>query len=290
MAANVRATFLRITLGAELTRLREQAGLTGDQAAKKVGCAASAISRVENGTSGFQRIEQFTKLLEAYAATFEDTEVLTDWYKNAKQEDWWTPKVSVLPSGLTTFLAFESGARSARAWTPMVVNGLLQTEAYARALIESARSADDRTSEFVENAVEVRLNRKKRITEDGMELVCIMDESALRNMVGGPDVMRDQYEEIKRLGALPNVTIQIIPFAAPAYRVVGGEFLLLDFDRKDLPGPAVVSSTVSGEARVLSKERPVKQFSRRFDFLTKGALPVHETPAFLDRLAREVAA
>ncbi|MEV7617577.1 helix-turn-helix transcriptional regulator [Streptomyces sp. NPDC089799] len=289
MAANVRATFLRITLGAELTRLREQAGLTGDQAARKVGCAPSAISRVESGTSGFQRIEQFAKLLDAYEVSRQDMAVLTDWYKNAKQEDWWTPKASVLPSGLSTYLAFESGAKIARAWTPMVVNGLLQTESYANALIETARIADDRTEEFVENAVVVRMNRKKRITDEGMELLCIMDQSALTNMVGGPEIMREQFEEIKRLAALPNVAVRIIPTCAPAYRVFG-DFLLLDFDRKELPGPVVASPSVGGETRVLSKERPVKQFIRRFEHLAQSALPVHETPTFLDQLAREVKA
>ncbi|MFG2986225.1 helix-turn-helix domain-containing protein [Streptomyces sp. NPDC048258] len=291
MAAHVGSTFLRIMLGAELTRLREQAGLTGDQAAKAIGLrSASMISKVESGQSGFERIDQLMKLLNEYKVPFEGQEMLADWYRNAKGGDWWSPKVSVLPSGLNTFLAFESGARSARVWTPMVVNGLFQTEDYARALIESARIADDRTSEFVDNAVEVRVTRKKRITEEGMELVCIMDESALTNWVGSPEIMQAQYEEIRRLSALPNVTVRIIPAKAPAYRVVGGEFFILDFDRKELPGPAVVSSGVGGEVRVLSKERMVKQFSRRFDQLAQGALPVHETPAFIDRVAREVAA
>ncbi|WP_329317303.1 helix-turn-helix domain-containing protein (plasmid) [Streptomyces sp. NBC_01278] len=288
MAANVRATFLRISLGAELTRLREQAGLTGDQAARKVGCAPSAISRVESGTSGFQRIEQFARLLDAYDVSRQNAAVLTDWYKNAKREDWWAPIGSVLPSGLSTFLAFESGARRIQVWTPMVVNGLFQTEEYAEALIEGARIADDRTAEFVESAVKVRMNRKKRITEDGMKLVCIMDQSALTNMVGGLDLMRAQYEEIKKLSALPNVTLRFIPAKAPAYRVLSGEFQILDFDLKELPGPVVASTTVAGETRVLSKERPVRQFIRRFDVLAQGALPVHDTPAFIDQVAREV--
>ncbi|MFE3608351.1 helix-turn-helix domain-containing protein [Streptomyces goshikiensis] len=289
MAANVRATFLRITLGAELTRLREQAGLTGEQAAKIAGCAPSAINRLEGGTSGFQRIEQFTKLIrDAYKVTRKDAAILTDWYKNAKQEDWWAPIGSVLPSGMNTFLAFESGARNARVWTPMVVNGLIQDEEYAKALIESARIADDRTAEFVESAVKVRMARKKRITNEGMELVCIMDQSALTNVVGSMDVMRAQYEEIKRLAALPNVTLRFIPAKAATYRVLSGEFQILDFDRQDLPGPAVASTTVAGETRVLSKERPVRQFIRRFDVLSQGAIPAHETPAFIDQIAREV--
>lgn len=288
MAANVRSTFLRIVLGAELTRLREQAGLTGEQAAKSVGCAPSAISRVENGTSGFQRIEHFTKLLDAYRVGFEGQELLTDWYRNAKADDWWTPTVSVLPSGVSLFLAFESGATAMWAWCPMVVYGLLQAKAYTRALMESAKAADERTTEFVDSSVDIRMTRKKRITEDGMELVCIMDESALRNMVGSAEIMREQYREIAELAKLPNVTVQIIPASAPAYRVLGGAFHILDFDRKALPAPVVAMDTVAHSMQVTSKARQVKQFQRRFEFLTRGALPDHETPAFLEKLAREV--
>ncbi|MER6256277.1 helix-turn-helix transcriptional regulator [Streptomyces sp. NPDC001584] len=291
MAAHVGPTFLRIMLGAELTRLRDQAGLTGDQAAKAIGLrSASMISKVESGHSGFERIDQFMKLLDEYKVPFEGQEMLADWYRNAKGGDWWSPKSATMPSGMNLFLAFESGAKITKVVTTQVVNGLLQAETYARALHESARIADDRTSEFVENAVEVRMTRKKRITEEGMELVCIMDESALRNMVGGPEIMLEQYEEIRRLASLPNVTVRIIPFSAPTYRVFG-EFHVLDFDRKELPDPVVVtSSTVDQGMKCLSKLRPVKQFVRRFDILAQGALPAHETPAFLEQLEREVTA
>lgn len=291
MAAHVGPTFLRIMLGAELTRLREQAGLTGDQAAKAIGLrSASMISKVESGHSGFDRIDQLMKLLDEYKVPFEGQEMLADWYRNAKGGDWWSPKSSTMPSGMNLFLAFESGAKIVKVCTPQVVNGLLQDEDYARALMESARIADDRTTEFVENSVEVRMTRKKRITEEGMELVCIMDESALRNMVGSPETMVKQYEEIDRLASLSNVTVRIIPFSAPTYRVFG-EFHVLDFDRKELPDPVVVtSSTVDQGMKCLSKVRPVKQFVRRFDILAQGALPAHETPAFLKRLAREVTA
>ncbi|MFD0352911.1 helix-turn-helix domain-containing protein [Streptomyces sp. NPDC127110] len=289
MGAHVGPTFLRIMLGAELTRLRDLAGLTGDQAAKKIGLrSASMISKVESGHSGFERIDQLMKLLDEYEVPLEGQEMLADWYRNAKGGDWWSPKSSTMPSGMNLFLAFESGASSVKVCTPQVVNGLLQSENYARALMESARVADDRTTEFVENAVEVRMTRKKRITEEGMELVCIMDESALRNRVGSPEIMLEQYEEIEHLASHRNVTVRIIPFSAPTYRVFG-EFHVLDFDRKELPDPVVVApSTVDQGMKCTSKPKPVKQFVRRFDVLAQGALPAHETPGFLERLKREV--
>ncbi|MFE7117198.1 helix-turn-helix domain-containing protein [Streptomyces sp. NPDC057654] len=286
MAANTGATFLRIMLGAELARLRENAGLSGEQAAKAAKCAASTITNLEKGTTGFRRIGQYVDLLTAYSVDDEGQELLLDWYKNAKGDDWWTPNVSVLPSGMPAYLGFESGAKTLSPWCPGVVYGLLQTEEYARELMLSAKAADETTTDFIDSAVAVRINRKKLITEGGLELVCLMDESALTNMVGNPDVMHCQYEEITRLAKLPNVTVQIIPATAPAYRLTAGNFTVLDFDRKALPGPVVSASTVVGAVQVISKQKVVKRFSRRFDFLTRGALPDHETPGFLERLAR----
>ncbi|MFD7015233.1 helix-turn-helix domain-containing protein [Streptomyces sp. NPDC059928] len=288
MAANTGSTFLWIMLGSELGRLREKAGLSGEQAAKAAACAPSTITNLEKGTTGFRRIGQFTDLLDAYGIDDVGQELLVDWYKNAKGEDWWTPNTSVLPSGMPAYLGFESGAVGLNTWVPSVVYGLLQTEQYARALIESAKAADERTTEFVDSSVAVRANRKKIITEQGVELVCVMDEGALRNMVGDPGIMRGQYEEIIRLNELPNVTVQIIPFSAPAYRVTAGPFTLLHFEPTSLPRPVLSMDTVSHAVQVISKPRVVKQFQRRFDFLSRAALPAHETSAVVERIAREV--
>ncbi|WP_327357938.1 DUF5753 domain-containing protein [Streptomyces sp. NBC_01304] len=157
-----------------------------------------------------------------------------------------------------------------------------------RALMESAKGADETNTDFIDGSVEVRAKRKKLITEAGAELFCLMDESALRNVVGNAEIMRDQYRQIAELARLPNVTVRVIPFSAPAYRVTSGGFTVLDFDRKDLPGPVVSMSTVSSAVQVVSKPKVVKQFGRRLDFLAGGTLPDHETPALLERFAREV--
>ncbi|MFG2415116.1 helix-turn-helix domain-containing protein [Streptomyces goshikiensis] len=281
-------TFLRIVLGQELTRLRDQAGLTLAQAAKDAGCATSTVHNVENGTSGFRRIEQLAALLGAYKLNRADQAMLMDWHRQAKGEDWWTTRVAHLPSGMNLYLAMESGASAAKWWCHGVVNGLLQTQEYAHELIRSAKAANDTTEEFIEQAVDVRIKRQRRITEEGMELTCIMDEAALTNMVGSPELMRRQLQAIVELTELPNVTIQIIPRRAPTYRAVGGDFGIFSFDPAQRLEPAVASATVDGNTRVSSKERQTKQFQRRFEVLTQGALPRYDTPKLLEQLAREV--
>ncbi|MGW2680903.1 helix-turn-helix domain-containing protein [Streptomyces sp. NPDC001436] len=288
MAANVGKTFLRIVLGQELTRLRDQAGLTLAQAGKAAGCAGSTVHNVESGTSGFRRIEHLAALLTAYNLSKADRTMLMDWHRQAKGDDWWTTSVSVLPSGMNLYLALESGAVGAKWWQPMVVHGLLQTRDYAHALISTAKAANDTTDEFVESAVDVRIKRQNRITEDGMVFDCIMAESALTDMVGSSKIMREQYSRIAELSELPNVTIQIIPKGAPTYRATGGDFGIMRFDPSQRLDPVVTCSTVDAAMRVASKERQTKQFARRFEELAKGALPAYETPNFLHQLSREV--
>lgn len=288
MAANVGKTFLRIVLGQELTRLREQAGLTLAQAAKDAGCVASTVHNVESGTTGFRRIEQLSALLAAYKLSKADSAMLMDWHRQAKGDDWWTTSVSYLPSGMNLYLAMESGASDAKWWCHGVINGLVQTPDYAHELIRSAKVANDTTEEFIEQAVDVRIKRQKRITEEGMELTCIMDEAALTNVVGSSELMRQQHRAIAEMNELPNVTIQIIPKRAPTYRAVGGDFGIFSFDPAQRLEPAVASATVDGTMRVSSKSRQTKQFQRRFEVLARGALPPYETPKFLEQLSREV--
>ncbi|MEW1639831.1 helix-turn-helix transcriptional regulator [Streptomyces sp. NPDC093801] len=288
MAANVGKTFLRIVLGQELTRLREQAGLTLAQAGKEAGCAGSTVHNVESGTTGFRRIEQLAALLAGYNLSKADRAMLMDWHRQAKGEDWWTTSVSYLPSGMNLYLAMESGANDAKWWCHGVVNGLLQTPDYAHWLIRSAKLAHDTTEEFIEQAVDIRIKRQRRITEEGMELTCIMDEAALTNVVGSSEIMRQQLRAIAELNELPNVTIQIIPKRAPTYRAIGGDFGIFSFAPEQRLAPAVASATVDGTTRVSSKERQTKQFHRRFEALAQGALPPYETPQFLEQLSREV--
>ncbi|MER7759436.1 helix-turn-helix transcriptional regulator [Streptomyces sp. NPDC097619] len=289
MAANVGSTFLRIVLGAELARLRDQAGLTGEAAARHAGCSPTTISSVEQGKTGFRRIEHLARLTDAYGVDEEGQAWLMDMHRQSKGDDWWSTGLSTMPSGMNLFLAMESGAKTVDAWCPGVVNGLIQTKEYAHALISKAKFANDTTDAFVENAVEIRMTRQKRITEQGMKLNCVMDESALTNMVGSSKTLRDQFDYIIELMTKhPNVTVQIIPKAANTYRLTGGDFYILGFDPKQLPTPIVASGTVDGTTRVSSKERQANQFARRFEELVRGALPAHETPKFLQRLKKEV--
>lgn len=95
--------------------------------------------------------------------------------------------------------------------------------------------------------------------------------------------MREQFEEITRLAALDNVTVQILPTSTATYRS-SFNFSLLEFAP---PLPTAVQTDAAEGANISDKDTTVWSFARRFDALSAGALAPAEAPQFLNRLARE---
>ncbi|MDT3398752.1 helix-turn-helix transcriptional regulator [Streptomyces sp. B1866] len=287
MAAPTGPTVRRMQLGWELRRLREKEGKTLAQAVDGLGFSASKLHRVENGLAALKSAADLRALLERYGVTSEeDIEFLTEIQRGSLNRGWWAPYRSIMPSGMATYVGLESGARAIRTWQPSVVFSLLQTEQYARELLQTAKPVEETTTEFVERTIVVRKERRKQfIRKDSrQELWAVLDEAALRHTVGGPDVMREQYEDLIRLSKLDNVTVQVLPMTSAAYRS-SFNFTLLEFGPLL---PTVVQTDAAEGSIVSDKDTTVWSFSRRFDALRASALAPGETPMFLHRLAGEI--
>jgi len=215
----------------------------------------------------------------------EDIEFLAEIHRDSLNRGWWSQYRSTMPSGMAMYVGLESGARAIRAWQPNVVLGLMQTERYVREMLEAAKPIEETTTEFIERNIQVRMERKEQLTrKDGrLKVWAILDEAALRRVIGGPDVMREQYEEIIRLTKLDNVTVQVLPMATATYRS-SANFTLLDFDTPQL---TVVQTDMPEGSVVSDKDTTIWAFTRRFDALRAAALAPGETPTFLHRLAGE---
>ncbi|MFI0734130.1 helix-turn-helix domain-containing protein [Streptomyces sp. NPDC021225] len=287
MAAPTGPTVRRMQLGWELKRLRDKAGFTLAEAVDGLTFSTTKLYRVENGLSALPKAADLRALLDRYGVEDEeDVDFLTDIHRDSLNRGWWSLFRSVLPSGMGMYIGLESGARSVRAWQPNVVLGLLQTERYAREMFQAAKPVHETTTEFVERNIQVRMERKRALTRksEPLELWVIQDEAALRRVVGSPEVMREQYEEILKLSQLDNVTVQILPMATAAYRSASN-FSLMEFGT---PLPTVVQIDRADGSDISDKDTTVWSFSRRLDALRAGALAPGETPAFLQRLAREI--
>lgn len=288
MAAPHRPTARRIELGHELRQLRKQAGLTLEEVAKHLRVSDTQMQRVETGMQSFRRADQLKKLLALYGVTDEDAvESLLAIQRDSSSQEWWTPHAGHLITGMPRFLGIESAAEEIRAYHPTRVYGLLQTEAYARALHENAKPIMETTTEFAEHNVQVRVKRKEALTrqENPLKLWVILYEPALRYVVGDTDVMREQYEEIVSLAALDNVTVQILPQTVRGY-LGAYDFVILDLGDL-LPTTVQVDTAWFGSA-VTDKPREVGMFRRQMEALSRSALPPLDTPKFLNQLSREI--
>ncbi|MEW1700740.1 helix-turn-helix transcriptional regulator [Streptomyces sp. NPDC091278] len=274
-------------LGMELAALRRQQGLTVEQVVDGLDISGSQYRRAENATGALRKNSDLVAVLNRLGVTEEaDVNFLLEIHKGSLRRGWWSGCWRTMPSGMAFYVGLEDGAVSLRCWQPTLVFGLLQTEAYARALIELEKPVAETNTETVERGAELRLQRKQILTrEEPLVLRVILAEAALRNVVGSPDVMREQYEEINRLNKLDNVSIQILPWKAPTYRCAFN-FALMEFPD---PLPSVAQmDTIDGGSNITDKQADLSQFSRRFEALRDGALPVGETPNFLHQLAREI--
>ncbi|MET9889479.1 Scr1 family TA system antitoxin-like transcriptional regulator [Streptomyces sp. NPDC006465] len=208
---------LRQRLRDRLKRARETAGLTQRQVADTFGWSPSKVIRIENGRIGVS-VTDAMALVAEYGIESEEARQLIDLTKAARQPSWFTAYRSVITPEFETFLAYEESASIVRAYERDVVPGLLQTEEYARALLQGiAEGGEEGGDEVLELRVDLRMKRQKILQSDEAEFFFILDESALHRRVGNAAIMRQQHEALLRINETSNVNVFYVPFTAGAY-------------------------------------------------------------------------
>ncbi|CAM5510318.1 helix-turn-helix domain-containing protein [Streptomyces abikoensis] len=286
MAARRGPTFRRRELGKELRRLRERKGYGTKEAAAAIESSEAKLNRVETGHNQLPRVRDLEDLLDFYGVTdIDDRDHLLALHRESLSHDWYRPYQNFLPSGAVLYMGLETDAAAIKAWNSQLIFALLQTENYARSIFMTSKAVDERTTEFVEENVALRMKRKEILHQDDPpELRVILDEAALRRMIGSPEIMREQYKEIERVAALDHVTIQILPQNLVTYRS-WANFVMLTFDAK-LDSVVMLDGGLG--PIVTDKPREVAAYERRFDAMREGALAPVKTPEFLNRLAGEI--
>jgi transcriptional regulator with XRE-family HTH domain len=219
-------TLHRRRLARRLRRLREQAGLTITEAAPKLDKTKSALSRIETGetVADTHLVRSMMDIYDRY------DEHLLALAREAMRPGWWTP-YGIRDRG---FLGLETDADEEWDFSLSYVPGLLQTEAYMRAVFNNGRLKW--TKKQFDNQVAARLVRQQRLTNDRpIQLSAIIDESALRRATGGWDVMRDQLAHLVEVAALATVTLQVIPYALGSHPGQDGAFTVLEFQDPEDP-------------------------------------------------------
>lgn len=286
MAAPKGPTSRRVYLGKVFEKLRLDQGQSIAEVSAALNFSKEKMWRFEKGRTSLPNTEDLRALMEHYGVSDdEDVENLLKIHRESLSQGWWVPYNPHLQKGMREYVGLEADALAISAWQPNLVFGVLQTENYTRALLESAKAVDEITTEFIDANIDLRMSRKRLLIEDEpRSLWIIMAEEALRATIGGPEVMNEQYEEIRRLAALDHVTVQIIPSTSAGYRA-SQNFVMLDLEE---PLTRMVQADhVNGQAWVTDKKPDVGRFSRRFDALRAAALDPSETPKMLKSLERK---
>jgi transcriptional regulator with XRE-family HTH domain len=273
-------TIRRRRLGAELRRHRDEAGVTIDAVAERLGCSASKVSRIETGhTSATPR--DVKDMLDIYGVYGTQSDELVQIAREARQKGWWHPYSTVLTGA---YVGLEAAARSVRAYEQQVVPGLLQTERYAAAMIHAARP--DIGADEAARRVSVRMARQSLlIQDDPIDLWVVLDEAVLSRPVGGDEVMRDQLKRLAEASELPNVTIQVLPFEAGAHAGMDGTFAILDFPEVEDPDVVFAENATGG--LFLEKSDELRKYVFIFDQIRSTALSSEKSAKLITMLAEE---
>ena len=275
----------RRRLRTELRRARLDAEQTQEQVAAAMDWSLSKLIRIENGSVGIS-LNDLKAILAHYKITDEErTAELIALSKQSRERSWWNTYRDLSPR-LVQLIEYESASFIIRNFQPMVIPGLLQTEEYATAMIRNY--SPQATGQEVKTGIEVRMKRQQILQQSQMPLMFfIMDEAAVRRLVGGREAMSRQVKRLLEESAKPAVTIEVVPFSAGAHPGMQGSFMLFEFpDAEDddalyLEGP--------GEIRLNRDDaEEISNFRDRFEALRELSLGPQGSVDLLRHLLSEL--
>ncbi|WFE29592.1 helix-turn-helix transcriptional regulator [Solwaraspora sp. WMMD791] len=277
-------TIARWQLGRQLKTAREAAGFTQLAIAEVLACSESKIYKIEAGDVGVGRGDLIV-MLDRYGVTDEDRRTtIFDLQKQGKQRGWWS-KYGNLPMNYSMYVGLEGAAREVRNFELAIVPGLLQTEEYARAVVEAAWP--DNPGE-VDRRVELRMARQACLTDDPpLKFWAIVDEAALHRRTGGNAVMRRQLDHLAAVSTQPNVMLQVLPFSEGHHPGTTGSFSILDFD-EDVHSPVAYVISPAGDV-YLERPEDMNRVTLTYTHLHAAALSPGKSRDLIAAIAKDLA-
>ncbi|MFC9286093.1 helix-turn-helix domain-containing protein [Streptomyces sp. NPDC057052] len=280
MPAGGRPTVRSRRLGTALRQYRHAAKLDQPQAAEIIAASQARVSRLESGHVT-ARVIEVRLLLDAYGVT--DPEVrskLEELAKHSKKRGWWLEHAAHLRPDYLDHIALEDDATYIRQWQPTLVPGLLQTPAYAEAVI--AAGPGYVAPEVLEQLVKVGEGRQVKIGEGGASYTAILWEAVITHPLVSIDIHRHQLATILEIGERKNVTVQVLPFSAGALAATTSAFSSFSFDAEPVV-EAVTLENLRGTS-VLEAPEDLTAYANMYDLLRSAAL----APDASARLIRDV--
>ncbi|MDQ3403074.1 MAG: helix-turn-helix domain-containing protein [Actinomycetota bacterium] len=269
-------------LAAELRRLRSNADMSREFVSEKTSINKATLYRIETAKTKPQKRTLLT-LLKLYEVDQQQGDYLTALLKDAGKQGWLRPYHSDLPEEYTAYISFEDEARGIRNYETSFIPGLLQDEAYARAVIRGVLPGA--TDDEVEDRVRARIERQGVLTKDTpLKLWAVVDEAALHRVVGGVEVMAAQLGTLAKAAKAPNITIQVIPFGAGAHPGMPGQFILMDF-ADPMDTDLIYIDSMVGDL-FLEADADISRYRSIFDNLVAVALSPNDSASLIAERAK----
>jgi transcriptional regulator with XRE-family HTH domain len=275
----------RRRLRAELKKARQESGLTQEQVASEMDWSLSKIIRIESASTGISA-NDLKALLQLYGVKdSEQVDSLLALARAARERSWWSAYREA-PQSLLQLIEYESAASVVRQFEPTFVPGILQTEDYARAVIQDYYN-ERPGSDKLHALVELRVRREDLFDTDNPPFFQFMlDEAVIRRLVGGSSVMRHQLRRLIEVAGRPNVTVEVIPFSAGLHPGMNGPFEIIEFaDPSD--SDIVFLESPRGDIVSDDPEETLK-YREAFEGLAKVALGPRDSLARIAKIADEM--
>jgi transcriptional regulator with XRE-family HTH domain len=273
----------RRLIGAALRRFRERAGFTLEDAANILECDRSKISRIETGQRSV-RPKELRELLDEYGADEARRDALVSIARQARQSGWWQSYSHVLSDAYQDFISLEASASAVWIYEAQLIPGLLQTEDYAQAIARASLVGE--SQEERDQFVQARLTRQQVLTRTNpLQFWAVLSEGALRQMVGGREVMQAQLRHLIEIGSnQPNVNLQVLPFSAGAHAATSGPFAIMKFPEAPDLGVVYLEGQTGGI--YLESADEVARYTLVSEHLRASALSTSATTRLIDEVAR----
>jgi transcriptional regulator with XRE-family HTH domain len=275
---------VRRRLGSELRRLRDRAGLSLEQVARELEVSPSKISRLETGQSP-AKVWDVRNLLTLYGVEDEEYRRRAErWVNEGKSQGWWHPYSDASPSDLDQYISLESEAAEINSFCGQLLQGLIQTEEYARTVLSSV--LPDLPEDRIEDLVRIRMRRQRILDEPGraLRLGMVIDESVLDRPIGGPDVMAPQLERLVDLSS--RIDIRVRPSTAPFHLAMLAPFTVFIPAIHEID-PTVVNVESAFHDAYWYEPEDVAPFVRAFGELQESSLSPDESVALILRKIEE---
>jgi transcriptional regulator with XRE-family HTH domain len=277
--------FYRHLLSSHLQEARKKAGYSQPDVARETGWSLSKVMRLESGRVKISMTD-LKALISFYNLDPDNAEKLRRAAEEARRQPWWYEYRSLLSEGFQSYLGYEASASVIRNFEALFIPGLLQTEEYAHVALQQSVVPEK------EELLDLRIKRQERMLSESSstELRFLIDEAALRRVVGDSELMEAQIRHLRNVSTLDHVSVGVVPFSSGLYPLLRSPYVIFEFAKVDQERVVYLEnpdgSVILNNKAIVGVQRSVEDYLEAFwEVENRYAQPITEWSENLPQLA-----